>query len=316
MLGIYTERSSGRERDYLKTILHRVYGKFMSHRSFIRKQISYTFQRFVYETERHNGVSELLEILGSIINGFALPLKEEHQLFLKNSLIPLHKPKCVSLYHQQLNYCIVQYVEKDHLTAVPIVNGLYKFWPWTHSSKQVMILNELEEVLEEVLDTVAPDCVDAIRPSLLRIISKCINSEHFQVVERTLYLWNNDKIVTHCFANQQAKYVLPAIFKPLCSKLDQHWNPTVMNLAKEVAQLYKLVDANLWNHLEENRQAEEQAEQQNADKRRQIWMQLSSKEVRPSELDFSIFNKSEGESNHVGKSSAKDMESIPLPHSD
>jgi len=28
-----------RERDYLKTILHRIYGKFMSHRSFIRKAI-------------------------------------------------------------------------------------------------------------------------------------------------------------------------------------------------------------------------------------------------------------------------------------
>jgi serine/threonine-protein phosphatase 2A regulatory subunit B' len=36
----------------------------------------------VYETERHNGVAELLEILGSIINGFALPLKEEHKVAL------------------------------------------------------------------------------------------------------------------------------------------------------------------------------------------------------------------------------------------
>lgn len=34
-----------RERDYLKTILHRIYGKFMSHRSFIRKAISNVFYR-------------------------------------------------------------------------------------------------------------------------------------------------------------------------------------------------------------------------------------------------------------------------------
>jgi len=45
-----------RERDYLKTILHRIYGKFMSHRSLIRKSISHVFYRFVYETEKHNGV--------------------------------------------------------------------------------------------------------------------------------------------------------------------------------------------------------------------------------------------------------------------
>lgn len=48
-------RQDPRERDYLKTILHRIYGKFMSHRSFIRKAISNVFYRFVYETERHNG---------------------------------------------------------------------------------------------------------------------------------------------------------------------------------------------------------------------------------------------------------------------
>ena len=39
-------------------------------------------RRFIYETEQFIGVGELLEILGSIINGFALPLKEEHKIFL------------------------------------------------------------------------------------------------------------------------------------------------------------------------------------------------------------------------------------------
>ena len=69
-----------RERDLLKTTLHRIYGKFLNLRAYIRKQINNIFYRFVYETERHNGVAELLEILGSIINGFALPLKEEHKV--------------------------------------------------------------------------------------------------------------------------------------------------------------------------------------------------------------------------------------------
>lgn len=55
----------------------------------------------------------MLEILGSIINGFALPLKEEHKLFLTRVLIPLHKVKCLSMYHPQLAYCIVQFLEKD-----------------------------------------------------------------------------------------------------------------------------------------------------------------------------------------------------------
>lgn len=60
-------------------------------RSFIRQQINNVFYTFIYETERFNGVAELLEILGSIINGFTSPLKEEHVTFLLRVLLPLHK---------------------------------------------------------------------------------------------------------------------------------------------------------------------------------------------------------------------------------
>ena len=60
--------------------MRRIYGKFMVHRPFIRKAINNVFYRFIFETEHHNGIAELLEILGSIINGFALPLKEEHKV--------------------------------------------------------------------------------------------------------------------------------------------------------------------------------------------------------------------------------------------
>ncbi len=49
----------------------------------------------------------------SIINGFALPLKEEHKKFLLRVLIPLHKVKSLVCYHPQLAYCVVQFLEKD-----------------------------------------------------------------------------------------------------------------------------------------------------------------------------------------------------------
>jgi len=39
----------------------------------------------------------------SIINGFALPLKQEHKVFLVKVLLPLHKPRCLSLYHAQVS---------------------------------------------------------------------------------------------------------------------------------------------------------------------------------------------------------------------
>merc|ERR1719197_632565 len=124
-----------RERDYLKTILHRIYGKFMPYRAFIRKAINNIFYRFIYETERHNGIAELLEILGSIINGFALPLKDEHKNFLIKGLIPLHKVKSLATFHQQLSYCMTQYVEKDPRLAYEVVTSMLKFWPVSLTSK-------------------------------------------------------------------------------------------------------------------------------------------------------------------------------------
>ena len=53
-----------RERDFVKTILHRIYGRFLGLRAYIRKQINNIFYRFIYETEQYNGIPELLEILG------------------------------------------------------------------------------------------------------------------------------------------------------------------------------------------------------------------------------------------------------------
>merc|ERR1719377_249187 len=137
-----------RERDYLKTILHRIYGKFMALRSFIRRAIQHVFFKVIYECEAHNGVGELLEILGSIINGFALPLKDEHKDFLTKALIPLHKVKSLASFNQQLSYCVAQYVEKDPRLAFDIITSMLRYWPVSITAKQVLYLNELEETLE------------------------------------------------------------------------------------------------------------------------------------------------------------------------
>ena len=233
-----------RERDYLKTILHRIYGKFMSHRSFIRRAISNVFYRFVYETERHNGIGELLEILGSIINGFAIPLKKEHLQFLVRALIPLHKPKCVALYHQQLSYCIIQYVEKDADTATPILNGFFKCWPWSCSNKQVMFLNELEEILE----LLGADQLAHVSNMLFTNLARCLDCDHFQVVERALFLWNNEHLVNSgCLSRLHAQTVLPIIYGPLYKNSSGHWNATVEGLAQNVLKMYMEYDLVLYD---------------------------------------------------------------------
>ena len=67
-----------------------------------------------------SGKVRVASLCCSIINGFALPLKEEHRTFLLRVLVPLHKVKSLSLYHPQLAYCVVQFLEKDQALAEPV----------------------------------------------------------------------------------------------------------------------------------------------------------------------------------------------------
>lgn len=245
-------------------------GKFMPHRAFIRKAISNVFYRFIYETERHNGVAELLEILGSIINGFALPLKDEHKQFLSRALIPLHKPSgsCIQQYHQQLSYCITQYLEKDPKLADVILRGLIKYWPHTNSSKEVMFLNELEELLEL---TQSPDFAKVAEP-LFRLIARCINSPHFQVAERALFLWNNEYIVSLIAKSRDV--ILPVLYPALEANTTKHWNSTVHGLTFNVQKLFMDMDARLWEDCTQRHKmnVERQAAAQLS--RKQKWEEL------------------------------------------
>lgn len=257
-----------REREYLKTVLHRIYGKFMVHRPFIRKAINNIFYRFIFETEKHNGIAELLEILGSIINGFALPLKEEHKLFLVRALIPLHKPKCITMYHQQLTYCITQFVEKDCKLADTVIRGLLKYWPITNSSKEVMFLGELEEVLEA---TQAPEFQRCMVP-LFRQISRCLSSSHFQVAERALFLWNNDHVEN--LIKQNRRVILPIIFSSLERNARSHWNQAVQSLTLNVRKLFSDTDQELYDECLRKFQEDEEREEETKTKREATWKRL------------------------------------------
>ncbi|KAI9076047.1 hypothetical protein K1719_041981 [Acacia pycnantha] len=186
-------------------------------------------------------IYELLEILGSIINGFALPLKEEHKLFLVRVLIPLHKPKCIPLYHQQLSYCITQFVEKDCKLADTVIRGLLKYWPVTNSSKEVMFLGELEEVLEATQPSEFQRCM----VPLFHQLSRCLSSSHFQVAERALFLWNNDHIESLIKPNR--KIILPLVLPALEKNEQSHWNPAVLSLTINVRKIFFDADPELYD---------------------------------------------------------------------
>ncbi|KAH7438849.1 hypothetical protein KP509_04G033500 [Ceratopteris richardii] len=259
-----------RERDYLKTILHRIYGKFMVLRPFIRKAINNTFYRFIFETDRHNGIAEMLEILGSIISGFALPLKEEHKIFLVKVLIPLHKPKSMPMYQQQLMYCVIQFIEKDPKLADAVIKGILKFWPLTNSHKEVILLGEVEEVLEITREAEFQRCM----VPLFRQISRSLSSPHFQVAERALMLWNSNHIVN--LITQNRHVILPLIFSALENNFVGHWNQAVHRSTENVRKIFQDLDAQFFNECLKAYHDQKLKEKAIEEQRDAIWKRLEA----------------------------------------
>ncbi len=58
-----------------------------------------------------------------------------------------------------------------------VIMGLLKYWPKTHSPKEVMFLNELEEIL----DVIEPVEFQKVMVPLFKQLAKCVSSPHFQV---------------------------------------------------------------------------------------------------------------------------------------
>jgi len=109
-----------KEREYLKNILHRLYAKLVPRRKMIRKTITDSFYTLIHENFKFNGAPELLDILASIISGFAVPLREEHVYFFKTVIIPLHKVQTCQKFHSELLRCSMLFVSKDPFLAFPV----------------------------------------------------------------------------------------------------------------------------------------------------------------------------------------------------
>ncbi|CAB4068596.1 PPP2R5 [Lepeophtheirus salmonis] len=239
-----------RERDFLKTILHRIYGKFLGLRAFIRKQINNFFLKFIYETEHFNGVGELLEILGSIINGFALPLKPEHIQFL--------------------SYCVVQFLEKDPTLTEQVIKGLLKFWPKTCSHKEVMFIGEIEEIL----DVIDPTQFVKIQEPLFRQIARCVSSPHFQVAERALYFWNNEYVIS--LIDENSKVIIPIMFPSLYRMSKEHWNKIIVSFVYNVLKSLMEMNPILFDDLTASYKAERIKERKREREREDLWVKLEN----------------------------------------
>lgn len=224
------------EREFLKNILHKLYAKLVPRRRMIRKAITDCFQVLIHDIHKFNGASELLDILASIISGFAVPLREEHVIFFKNIIIPLHKVQTSNLYFENLIRCSMLFLTKDSSLAILLLDGILKYWPFANFVKETLFLQELPEVLEFCdVDKIKP-----LVPRLFKRIVKCVSGSHLQVADRAMCLFESESFIQII---KNYKQITFSMLVPVISKLaENHWYKMLQESLTALKEILHKID--------------------------------------------------------------------------
>merc|ERR1711920_1015957 len=149
-----------------------------------------------------------------------------------------------------------------------IIMAMLRFWPLSITAKQVLFLNNLEEMLEMT----QPNEFLRLQEPLFRRLALCITCSHFQVAERTLFFWNNDYIVK--LINQNRHVLFPMVIGALCRNSKQHWNSAVQGLTFNVLKLLMEADPQLFDECSAKHRAEEDEEEKKESQRVSKWQAL------------------------------------------
>ena len=202
----------------------------------IRKAINECFFSLIHETHKFNGAAELLDILASIISGFAVPLRDEHVIFFKNVIIPLHKVQTCSQFYEQLLRCSMLFLTKDRTLAIPLLEGLLKYWPFANCVKETLFLTELQEVLE----VCEVEKVEPLIPKRFRRIVKCIGGIHLQVADRAMCFFENDYFLN--ILKTYKSETFPMLVPVIVNLAENHWHKILQESLIALKTILKEID--------------------------------------------------------------------------
>ncbi|ODV64466.1 B56-domain-containing protein [Ascoidea rubescens DSM 1968] len=118
--------------------------------------------------------------------------------------------------------------------------GLLRFWPKINSPKEIMFLNEIEDIFEVMI----PSEFVKIQVPLFVQLSKCIQSSHFEVAQKVLCYWNNFYFIK--LVDQNAESILPIIFPSLyeIASIERPNIDRVLNSLNEMFNGFSVLDEN------------------------------------------------------------------------
>ena len=108
--------------------------------------------------------------------------------------------------------CCSYYISKKEDLAIPLIEGLLRYWPFGNSTKETMFLSELSEVLEQVKD---PKDLKPLIPRLFTRLTKCIAGSHLQVSDRTMCFFENEYFIA--IIKEHKNFIFPMLVPVIVS---------------------------------------------------------------------------------------------------
>lgn len=129
------------------------------------------------------------------------------------------------------------FLSKDGSLAIPLVQGLLKYWPYGNNFKENFFLTELLEVLE-VIDL--PKLEPLIEKLFKRLI-KCITGKNAAVTDKTLQYLENENFTT--ILKHYKKTVFPWLVPVINLIVNKHWHKIISESLQATLQILRDMDS-------------------------------------------------------------------------
>ena len=128
------------------------------------------------------------------------------------------------------------FLTKDRTLAIPLLEGLLKYWPFANCIKETLFLTELQEVLE----VCEVDKVEPLIARLFKRIVKCIGGIHLQVADRAMCFFENDYFLNILKTYKEKTF--PMLVPIIVELAEHHWHKILQESLIALKTILKEID--------------------------------------------------------------------------
>ena len=221
------------EKEFLKQTVHKIYGRIVVYREELRRMFKsyiedFSVRKETYPEKKKNAMSVrcILEIFGTIVSGFKVPLKVEHVEMI-DPLMELLRSRFLDVYFESLGFVLIEFCRKE-LDQIPKV--IDRILNCVVSSKKdpqrvVLLLRLLEGVLEQCYNI---GTFRKIHRKTFTVIARCLNDTNFNICQQALQIFQND-YVGNLFHSEFSE-LFPIVYEDLRELSKNHWNVSLRQL--------------------------------------------------------------------------------------